>query len=101
VPHTTETAGAVLVAGFRTVAWLGPAGAAVPDLGVLAHRAEPEVDRAGRVTIDRLACAYLAVADSRSFSVVLVPAPAGGLFVVPVEDFGRRFGEVADARRAG
>ncbi len=92
----------VLVAGLRTACWLGPPAAAPPDLGRLAHRGVAEVDGRGRVVLDRRARAWLDVADPSSFSVVPVPVPAGGLLLVPVEDFDRRWEEVrADERLAG
>ena len=41
--------------------------------------------------MDRRARTWLAVGELNRFDVVVVPAPDGGLLVVPVEDFARRW----------
>jgi hypothetical protein len=40
--------------------------------------------------LDRHVRAWLAVADPGLFDALVMPAVAGGVLVVPVEDFGRR-----------
>jgi hypothetical protein len=81
---------AVLV-GFGSLVWLGDPGEVTPpDLGRMAYRSEVTVDRRGRVVLDRRARAWLAVEDPTSFEALVMSAPAGGVLVVPVEDFGRR-----------
>lgn len=80
-----------VTAGFATAAWLGPSDATAPDLGRLAYRTETSVDGRGRVVLDLRVRAWLGVEDRMAFEVVAVPAPEGGLLVVPVEDFARRW----------
>jgi hypothetical protein len=83
-PHT-------LAVGFGTVAWLGGPEMSVPaGLGQMVYRREVTADRRGRLTLDRHARSWLAVADTMAFDALVMAAPAGGLVVVPVEDFARR-----------
>ena len=83
-----------VVAGFRLGCWLGRPGEPAPRLGRLWHRTEAAVDSRGRMRLDRRVRAYLDVADADSFEVVPIPLAVGAL-LVPVEDFARRFEEVA------
>ena len=79
------------VAGFATAVWLGPARAA-PSWSGLAFRAETWVDGRGRVLLDRRLRSWLAVEDPMDFDVVVVPDVGdAGLWVVPVEEFARRW----------
>jgi hypothetical protein len=78
-----------LLAGFGTLAWLGDASLS-PALGSMVYRSEVAVDRRGRVVLDRHARSWLAVADPASFEALVMPAPVGGVLVVPVDDFARR-----------
>ena len=80
-----------VVAGFETACWLGSVVGRVPDLGRLAYRGRTMVDRRGRVTLDRRVRVWLGTEDATSFEVVAVSAPEGGILVVPVEDFARRW----------
>lgn len=77
--------------GFATVCWLGPPDGRPPDLGRLTHRAESMVDARGRVVLDRRVRAWLSVADQASFEVITMRWPSGGVLVIPVEGFARRF----------
>jgi hypothetical protein len=79
------------VAGFGTVCWLGESDRSVPDLGRLAYRGVTRVDRRGRVVLDRRVRAWLGVPTPEVFEALTVPAAAGGVWVVPVDDFARRF----------
>jgi hypothetical protein len=90
-PLLDPTQPVAVVAGFSTACWLGPREANPPDLGRLAYRSETTVDARGRVVLDLRVRAWLGVADAKAFDVVAVPAPAGGLLVVPIEDFARRW----------
>lgn len=90
------SSGAISVAvGFGSVCWLGSPDDPVPALGQMAYRTETRMDGRGRVVLDRRVPAWLAVEDPASFEALLMPAPAGGVLVVPVEDFTRRIGEVS------
>lgn len=80
-----------VVTGFAVASWIGPAGARPPDLGRLKYRSRTGIDRRGRVMLDYRARAWLTVEDSNRFEVVAFPEPAGGIFIVPVEDFARRW----------
>jgi len=58
----------------------------------LAFRAETWVDGRGRVLLDRRLRSWLAVEDPMDFDVVVVPDVGdAGLWVVPVEEFERRW----------
>lgn len=83
-----------VVVGFATAAWLGSPDERVPALGQLTYRCETSVDRRGRVVLDRQARAWFAVADPSSFEAIVMPVSTGGILVVPVEDYARRFGTV-------
>lgn len=90
--HLLASAESVAVtAEFATAAWLGPRDCSAPDLGRLAYRTETNVDGRGRVVLDLCVRAWLGVEHPISFDVVAVPAPEGGLLVVPVENFVRRW----------
>jgi hypothetical protein len=90
--HVLSTAESVAVtAGFATAAWLGPRDVTAPDLGRLAYRTETCVDGRGRIVLDLRVRAWLGIEHPMAFDVVAVPAPEGGLLVVPVEDFARRW----------
>jgi hypothetical protein len=80
-----------VVAGFATACWIGPPGAGAPDVGRLTYRSRTGIDQRGRVMLDYRVRARLSVADPNRFEVVAFPAQAGGILVVPVEDFARRF----------
>ena len=80
-----------VAAGFATAAWLGPPTATMPELGRLTYRTETRIDGRGRVVLDLRVRAWLAVSDPMCFDAVVVPADAGGLMIVPTEDFGRRW----------
>lgn len=87
-----DTAEPVAVAaGFATAAWLGSPTASPPNLGRLAYRTETHTDARGRVVLDLRVRAWLAVEDPMCFEVITVPAERGGLLVVPIEDFARRW----------
>lgn len=80
-----------VVAGFASACWLGSPETKAPDLGRLAYRSLTAVDSRGRVVLDRQVRAWLAVADTASFEVAVMPLQPTGVLVVPVEDFARRF----------
>jgi hypothetical protein len=80
-----------VVAGFATACWIGPPGSRAPDLGRLTYRSRTGIDRRGRVMLDYRARTWLAVADANRFEVVAFPAQEGGIVVMPVEDFARRW----------
>ena len=77
--------------GFASAAWVGPPTASAPHLGRLAYRSETRVDERGRLLLDFRVRDWLGVADPLAFEVVVVPAEAGGLLIVPVEDFAHRW----------
>jgi hypothetical protein len=81
----------VVTVGFASAVWLGRVGSAAPDLGRLAYRSDTRVDSRGRVVLDARVRSWLAVGDPMAFDVVIVPAAEGGLLVVPVDDFARRW----------
>jgi len=86
------SAGPVAVAaGFASACWLGSPETRAPDLGRLACRSVTTIDSRGRVTFDRQVRAWLAVTDPASFEVVAMPLAPGGVLLVPIEDFARRF----------
>ena len=80
-----------VAAGFGTACWLGPEGVAAPNLGRLGYRARAVVDGRGRVVLDRRVRTWLAVENEGCFEAVTIPAPEGGILVVPIEDFARRW----------
>lgn len=81
----------IVAAGFGSACWVGESGAVMPNLGRLGYRTTTVVDGRGRIVLDRRVRTWLAVEDERAFDVVTVPAPDGGILVVPVEDFARRW----------
>lgn len=83
-----------VVVGFATGCWLGSGTEPCPDLGRLTYRDQVQLDAKGRVVLGRQVRAWLAVADPSAFNVVTMPVAAGGLLVIPVEDFGRRYAAV-------
>lgn len=80
-----------LVTGFDLACWIGPRAAQAPDLGRLTYRSRSSVDYRGRVPLDYRCRTWLAVADPNRFDVVAFPAEAGGIVIMPVEDFARRW----------
>ena len=82
-----------LIAGFATAVWIGPPAANPPPLGRLAYRSDTSIDARGRLVVEFRVRGWLAVADTRAFEVVVVAAD-GGLLIVPVEDFARRWAAV-------
>jgi hypothetical protein len=80
-----------VTAGFGTAVWLGSRDVSPPDVGRLAYRTETQVDNRGRVVLDLRVRAWLAVEDPMSFEAVAVPAEWGGLLILPIEDFARRW----------
>ena len=80
-----------IAAGFATACWIGPRQAAAPNLGRLGYRSETTMDARGRVVLDLRVRAWLGIEDPICFDAVAVPAEHGGLLVVPVEDFARRW----------
>jgi hypothetical protein len=83
-----------IVVGFGSLAWLGGPDEAAPDLGRMVYRTVVRADRRGRVVLDRQARAWLALTDPVIFEVLVMPAPAGGVLVVPVDGFARRVAAV-------
>jgi hypothetical protein len=83
----------VVVTGFATACWLGAAVAEPPGLGRHVHRSAARIDHRGRVVLDRRSRAWLAVADRARLEAVALPVSwdCGGLLVVPIEDYARRF----------
>jgi hypothetical protein len=90
-PFLDATGPVAVAAGFASAAWLGPAAASAPNLGALSYRSATRVDTRGRVLLDLRVRAWLGVVDPMCFDVVAVPAAAGGVLVVPIEDFARRW----------
>jgi hypothetical protein len=84
-----------VVVGFATACWLGAPSESPPELGRLVYRTDARVDGRGRVVLVRRARAWLGVGDPASFEAVTMAASDGGVLVVPVEDFARRFEAVA------
>ena len=80
-----------VAAGFGTACWVGETGAVTPNLGRLGYRTTTVVDGRSRIVLDRRVRTWLAVEDERAFDAVTIPAPDGGILVVPVEDFARRW----------
>lgn len=89
--HLPEGEWLEVAAGFTTACWIGPPGTRSPELGRLAYRTHTRVDDRGRLSLDRRSRTWLAVADLNAFDAVVVPAPEGGLLMIPVEDFARRW----------
>ncbi len=85
----------VVVAGFASAVWLGSHTWPAPSLGRLAYRSETTIDDRGRVVLDLRVRAWLGVTDPMSFEVVTVAAEQGGLLVVPIDDFARRWEVIA------
>lgn len=81
----------VLGVGFATACWIGVPGQAMPELGRLRYRTDIEVDPRGRIVLDRRVRSWLAVDTPMCFDVVTAPAPDGGVLIVPVDDFARRW----------
>jgi hypothetical protein len=84
-----------LVAGFAVACWVGPTAVRAPDLGRLMYRSRTGIDRRGRVMLDYRARTWLAVEDPNRFEIVAFPAQAGGILIMPVEDFSRRWEVIA------
>ena len=92
--NTTEPLNVAV--GFATAGWIGARGVALPD---------PRSARLSQCNRRRLTgtcgprssgpclarCGWLGVADPMCFDVVLAPAPNGGLLIVPVDEFARRW----------
>ena len=77
--------------GFATAGWIGARSVALPNLGRLGYRSATDVDSRGRVVLDHRVRAWLGVADPMCFDVVIAPAADGGLLIVPVDEFARRW----------
>jgi hypothetical protein len=80
----------LVVVGFGTAAWLGPPSSEPPALGELIHRSETSVCPRNRVAISRHARAWLSVENPALFDAVVMPAPGGGVLLIPVESFAER-----------
>ena len=80
-----------VVVGFATACWLGRRGLATPDLGRLCYSTETDVDQRGRVVLDRRVRAWLGIDDPMCFDVVTAPTVDGGVVIVPVEGFAKRW----------
>ncbi|MCW2749324.1 MAG: hypothetical protein JWR83_434 [Aeromicrobium sp.] len=87
--HTTDRVNVAV--GFATACWIGATGIPAPDLGRLGYRSATDVDSRGRVVLDHRVRAWLGVDDPMSFDIVIAPAADGGLLIVPVDDFARRW----------
>ena len=81
----------MVAVGVASAVWLGPPGAASPNLGRLGYRSESRIDERGRIVLDVRVRSWLGVADAAAFEVVAVSADPVGVLVVPVEDFARRW----------
>jgi hypothetical protein len=92
--HLPSSGPVAVAAGFGTACWLGGAEEEPPGLGAMVFRGEARIDGRGRVVLGRQALAWLAVGDPAAFEAVVMPAPAGGLLVVPTEGFAGRTGAV-------
>ena len=79
-----------VTAGFATDCHLGRPGHTPPDLGRLVARDVTPIDDRSRITLDRRIRAFLAIADPAEFTVVAANHPAGGLLLIPTDDFDRR-----------
>jgi hypothetical protein len=77
--------------GFATACWIGPAGTSMPELGQLRYATAIEVDPRGRLVLDRRVRSWLAVDTPMCFDVITAPATEGGVLVVPVDGFARRW----------
>ena len=60
----------------------------------MVSRGETTIDGRGRAVLDRRTRAWLAVKDPTRFEVMLMPVGSGGVLVIPIEDFTRRWAEV-------
>lgn len=80
--------------GFGTAAWLGAATAAAPSFGRLAHRETTTLDARGRLRLSARVRLWLRLPDPDDFALLLVPAPSGGVFAVPVDDLTARWAAV-------
>ena len=89
--HFGPTERLVLGVGFATACWISAPGAAMPELGRLRYTTDIEVDPRGRVVLDRRVRSWLGVEDPMRFDVVTAPSGDGGVLIVPVEDFARRW----------
>jgi hypothetical protein len=81
----------MVVAGFATACWLGSNTEQCLDLGRLTYRDQTQLDPRGRVVLPRQVRAWLAVTNPAAFNVVTMSVATGGLLVIPVEDFARRY----------
>lgn len=77
------------------VCWLGPSDRLGNNLGPGITVAETKLSPSGRLYLRRALRDKLAVADGNAFRAVVVPAPIGGVTVVPIEGFARRLGVAA------
>ncbi|MCU1388070.1 MAG: hypothetical protein JWL72_1408 [Ilumatobacteraceae bacterium] len=91
--HTLfETSEPVVVGvGFATACWLGRRGMPMPELGRLCYSTETDLDQRGRVVLDRRVRAWLGVDDPMCFDVVTAPTGDGGVLIVPVAGFAKRW----------
>ena len=83
-----------VLAGFATAVWIGAPATNPPQLGRLAYRGDASIDARSRLIVDFRVRRWLSVADTQAFDVVIVPAALGGLLIVPIEDFARRWAAV-------
>lgn len=81
--------------GFATACWIGARGMPFPSLGRLGYRSATDVDSRGRVVLDHRVRAWLGVPEPMCFDVVTAPAADGGLLIMPVDDFARRWKEIS------
>ena len=95
-PLLDPTQPVAVAAGFATAAWLGAQDMSAPHLGRLAYRSETRVDERGRVVLDLRIRAWLGIEDPMCFEVVAIPVAEGGLLVVPIEDFARRWEVISE-----
>ncbi len=84
-----------VVAGFAAACWVGSPGDRAPELGRLNYRGRSGIDRRGRVLLDHRARTWLNVEDPNRFDVVAFAPAAGGILIVPVEDFARRWAVIS------
>jgi hypothetical protein len=91
LPASSDLAVAV---SFEGVCWLGDA-SDEPPMGRHVHRTRTQFDPRSRVMLDRSVRLWLAVSDVSRFDVIPVPAERG-LFLVPVDDFDRRWKDHSD-----
>ena len=81
----------VVVVGFATACWLGGRSLPIPKLGRLCYSTETDIDQRGRVVLDRRVRAWLGIDDPMCFDVVTAPTVDGGVVIVPVEGFAKRW----------